>query len=78
MATNAKGMSSVWYTETENNLHASNLLYRSLTDFDSLEQEEKLRRVISLYARPPLFQNSFYLAEEGTLDLWPRHLWAKP
>ena len=68
MATKGNGMSSVWYTEMGNNPHTSNLFNGFLADFDSLEQDEKFQMVMYLHAGLLSFQNSFYLAEEDSLD----------
>lgn len=68
MATKGNGISSAWYTEMGNNPPTSNLFNRFLTDFDSLEQDEKFQMVMYLHAGLLSFQNSFYLAEEGSLD----------
>ena len=68
MASDSNSMTSSWYMELGNNPHTSGLFYRFLTDFDSLDQEEKFQMVMKIHSVILLFQNSFYLAEEGTLD----------
>jgi len=68
MATDANTMSSTWYMTIGSDSNTSGLLYRFLTDFDSLAQEEKFQMVMYFHAVMLAFQNSFYLANEGTLD----------
>lgn len=68
MATDANAMSSSWYMRIGSDPDTSGLLYRFLTDFDSLGQEEKFQMVMYFHAVILSFQNSFYLANEGTLD----------
>ena len=67
-ANDANALTSSWYMELGNNEQSSRLFYRFISDFDSLAPEEKFQMVMKLHSALLSFQNSFYLAEEGTLD----------
>ena len=67
-ASEANAMTAAWYSGLGNSEDSSSLFYHFLTDFDSLSQEEKFRVVMILHSALLSFQNSYYLAEEGTLD----------
>jgi len=59
---------SAWYYEVGNNEQSSALLYQYLTNPDSLTDEERFQATMNLHGLFLLFQNSYYLANDGTLE----------
>jgi hypothetical protein len=66
-ATNA--MAVAWYSETGNSAQSSHLLWNYLKDPKSITSNaEKYQVTLLLHGLMLSFQNSYYLAAEGTLD----------
>ncbi len=59
---------SAWYAGIGLSEQASVNYYTGITDPDALSQEEWIQFVMGLHAAFLNFQNSYYLAAEGTLD----------
>lgn len=57
-----------WYATIGNNAQASAVFWNAMADPDSQTPEEWLQFVLNLHGLLLSFQNSYYLAEEGTLD----------
>jgi len=60
---------SSWYSNLGNNQQSSELFWKFLTAPDSIPQQQKLQAIFNLHASFLLFQNSFILVQEGTLDI---------
>ena len=67
-ASDANALTISWYTALGNSERSSDLFYRFISDFDSLNQGEKFQAVMLIHAAILSFQNSYYLVEEGSLD----------
>jgi len=59
---------SAWYAGLGLSEQASANYYTGITNPDALPQEEWIQFVMGLHAAFLNFQNSYYLAQEGTLD----------
>ena len=59
---------SAWYVEIGNNDQSSALFYQYLANPDSLSPEQKFQAVMNAHALFLIFQNTYYLAKEGTLE----------
>ena len=59
---------TAWYREIGNSEQSCTLLYNALADPESQTPEEWLQFVMNLHGLFLAFQNSYYLAREGTLD----------
>ena len=59
---------SAWYSSNGQNAQASALFYNAIIKPDEQTAEGWYQFVLNLHALMLNFQNSFYLAEEGTLD----------
>ena len=59
---------TAWYREIGNSEQSCTLLYNALADPESQTPEEWLQFVMNLHGMFLAFQNSYYLAREGTLD----------
>lgn len=59
---------SSWYAGMGQSREASTLFLSAIEDPDAHSREEWYQYVMSMHALMLNFQNSFYLAEEGTLD----------
>jgi hypothetical protein len=57
-----------WYLELGSNQQASTLFYRGLLSEEALPNEEEFQFLMIFHGVFLAFQNSFWLAEEGTLD----------
>ena len=57
-----------WYLEVGTNEQTSNLFYRGLLSDEALPNEEEFQFLMIFHAVFLAFQNSYWLAEEGTLD----------
>jgi len=57
-----------WYLELGSNEQASTLFYRGLLSEEALPNEEEFQFLMMFHGVFLAFQNSFWLAEEGTLD----------
>ena len=64
----ANTATSAWYTTIGNDGEASSLFYRYMTDFDSLNEEEKFQMIMNLHGVLLTSQNAYYLMQEGTLE----------
>jgi hypothetical protein len=68
MASAMVDTSSAWYVELGNSEEASSVLFFFLTDPDSLTDAQRFQATMNLHGLFLVFQNSFYLVEEGTLE----------
>jgi hypothetical protein len=57
-----------WYVTMGTDGEASASFWRFLDNPDSMTKEEQLRHIYNLHGLLLTFQNSYYLALEGTLD----------
>jgi len=57
-----------WYLEVGSNEQTSNLFYRGLLSDEALPNEEEFQFMMIFHGVFLAFQNSYWLAEEGTLD----------
>ncbi|MGI9626426.1 MAG: hypothetical protein ACR2QM_06290 [Longimicrobiales bacterium] len=57
-----------WYLEVGTNEQTSNLFYRGLLSDEALPNEEEFQFLMIFHGVWLAFQNSYWLAEEGTLD----------
>ena len=57
-----------WYLEVGSNEQTSNLFYRALLSDEALPNEEEFQFLMIFHGVFLAFQNSYWLAEEGTLD----------
>ena len=67
-ATATIGTMTDWYATMGTNAEASRSFWRFLADPDSMTKEEQLQHIYNLHGLLLTFQNSYYLALEGTLD----------
>ena len=65
----ASAATSAWYTALGNNEQSSALFWKYQMDPDALTSEQRLQAVFNIHAILLTFQNNYYLAEEGTLDI---------
>jgi len=61
-------VTAAWYSAIGNNERASAMFFNFLADPDSVTAEEKFQAVMNLHGLFLSFQNSYYLAKEGTLE----------
>jgi hypothetical protein len=59
---------TAWYVEIGNNEQSSALLYHYLGDPNSLSAEKRFQAALNLHGLFLIFQNSYYLVNEGTLE----------
>ncbi|MGB5629701.1 MAG: hypothetical protein WBM57_10060 [Woeseiaceae bacterium] len=57
-----------WYLEIGTDQQTSALFYRALTSEEALANEEEFQYLMMLHGAFLAFQNSYLLAEEGTID----------
>jgi len=57
-----------WYLEIGNNSESSELFYNFMADPNQLTPEQRFQAVMNSHGVFIIFQNSYYLAKEGTLD----------
>lgn len=57
-----------WYLEIGTDQQTSALFYRALTSEEALPNEEEFQFLMMLHGAFLAFQNSYLLAEEGTID----------
>lgn len=57
-----------WYLEVGSDQQTSALFYRALTSKEALSNEEEFQFLMMLHGAFLAFQNSYMLAEEGTID----------
>ena len=57
-----------WYLQIGSDQDTSNLWYRALTSEEALSDEEEFQFLMMTHAAYLGFQNSYLLAEEGTID----------
>jgi hypothetical protein len=57
-----------WYLEIGTDQQTSELFYRALTSEEALSNEEEFQYLMMLHGAFLAFQNSYLLAEEGTID----------
>jgi len=59
---------STWYVEIGNEDQSSALFYQYLANPSSLSPEQKFQAAMNLHGLFLIFQNTYYLANEGTLE----------
>lgn len=57
-----------WYLEIGSDQQTSELFYNALTSEEALPNHEEFQFLMMLHGAFLAFQNSFFLAEEGTID----------
>jgi len=57
-----------WYIEIGNNPESSELFYNFMAEPNTLTPEQRFQAVMNAHGLFIIFQNSFYLSKEGTLD----------
>ncbi|MFN1836038.1 hypothetical protein AB2B38_012305 [Balneola sp. MJW-20] len=57
-----------WYNDIGNNSESSALFYDFMADPLALSPQQRLQAVMNIHGIFIIFQNSFYLVKEGTLD----------
>ena len=57
-----------WYGDIGNNQQSSMLFYKFLATPDSIPKDQKIQAIYNLHSMFLIFQNSYYLVKEGTLD----------
>jgi len=57
-----------WYVQIGNNSQSSELFYNFMADPNALTPQQRFQAVMNLHGLFVIFQNSFYLSKEGTLD----------
>jgi len=57
-----------WYLEIGTNEQTSNLWWKAITSQEALSDEEEFQFLMMTHAAFLAFQNSYLLAEEGTID----------
>ena len=57
-----------WYLQIGSNQQTSELFYEALTSEEALSNEEEFQFLMMLHGAFLAFQNSYLLAEEGTID----------
>ncbi len=67
-ANESVSMVVAWYREIGNSERSSGLFYNALADPEALTPEEWYQFVMITHGLLLAFQNSYYLAREGTLD----------
>ena len=67
-ATATIGTMTDWYVTMGTNSEASSTFWKFLSDPNSMTKEEQLQHIYNLHGLILTFQNSYYLALEGTLD----------
>ena len=73
MASASADSASAWYVEIGNNDQSSTLFYQYLANPNSLSPEQKFQAVMNLHGLFLIFQNTYYLANEGTLEAQIQH-----
>ncbi|MFC4720968.1 hypothetical protein ACFO5O_01435 [Geojedonia litorea] len=67
-ATATIGTMTDWYVTMGTNAETSASFWRFLSDPDSMTKDQQLQHIYNLHGLLLTFQNSYYLALEGTLD----------
>ena len=57
-----------WYLQVVSNQQASELWYRAVTSEVALSNQEEFQFLMNMHAAMLAFQNSYLLAEEGSID----------
>ena len=57
-----------WYTQLGNNSESSELFYDFMADPDLMTPQQRFQAVMNAHGVFIIFQNSYYLSKEGTLD----------
>ena len=57
-----------WYADIGNNQQSSMLFYKFLATPDSIQKDQRIQAIYNLHSMFLIFQNSYYLVKEGTLD----------
>ena len=58
-----------WYSDIGNNQQSSMLFYKFLATPDSIPQEQRIQAIYNIHSMFLIFQNSYLLVKEGTLDV---------
>ena len=67
-ATATIGTMTDWYVTMGTNAEASSGFWKFLSNPESMKKDEQLQHIYVLHGLLLTFQNSYYLAQEGTLD----------
>ena len=67
-ATATIGTMTDWYVTMGTNAEASSGFWKFLSNPESMQKDEQLQHIYVLHGLLLTFQNSYYLAQEGTLD----------
>ena len=57
-----------WYSNIGNNLESATEFWKFMAEPDSFSQQERYPHIMNMHGLWLSFQNSYYLAKEGTLD----------
>ncbi|WNH13296.1 hypothetical protein [Thalassobellus suaedae] len=57
-----------WYADIGNNQQSSELFYKFLATPDSIPKKQRIQAIYNLHSMFLIFQNSYFLVKEGTLD----------
>jgi len=68
MASASIDQTTTWYVELGNNSESSAILYNYFANPNSLTAEQRFQATINLHGLFLVFQNSYYLVQEGTLE----------
>ncbi len=58
-----------WYSDIGNNQQSSMLFWKFLATPDSIPQEQRIQAIFNIHSMFLIFQNSYLLGKEGTLDV---------
>ena len=67
-ANDANGALQSWYLQIGSDQQSSELFYRALISEEALSNQEEFQFLMMLHGAFLAFQNSYLLAEEGTID----------
>lgn len=59
---------TTWYSNIGNSEQGSRVFWNFMATPDSLSNEERFQAIMNIHGAMLTFQNSYYLAQEGTLD----------
>lgn len=58
-----------WYTDIGSNEQSAALFWNFMADPDTLSPQKRFQAIMNIHGLMLIFQNSYYLAKEGTLDM---------
>jgi len=67
-ATQTVATMTTWYSSIGNNVESATLFWKFMAQPESFTQEERYPHLMNIHGLWLSFQNSYYLAKEGTLD----------